>query len=143
MEENLLFFSTTWITNFCYKTLHIPWLGFHAVQLFLNRISSSPSSLHLQNGIVSTVWNRLNENICEIKKISDKSRKSKVASMHEDGKNIKYVSSKKFPIKTNPDNTTYNILNYKVILIKMWCNFKYYCSFRYPKVSFVLQFFHI
>ena len=63
-------------------------MGFHAVQLFLNRISSSPSSLHLQNGIVSTVWNRLSENRCEIKKISDKSRKSKVASMHEDGKNM-------------------------------------------------------
>ena len=25
----------------------------------------------------------------------------------------------------------------------MWCNFKYYYSFRYPKASFVLQFFHI
>ena len=50
---------------------------------------------------------------------------------------------KKIQIKTNPDNATYNILKYKVVLIEMWCNFKYYYSFRYPKASFVLQFFHI
>ena len=50
---------------------------------------------------------------------------------------------KKLQIKTNPDNPTYKILKYKVVLIYMWCNFKYYYSFRYPKARFVLQFIHI
>ena len=51
--------------------------------------------------------------------------------------------SKKFQIKTSPDNATYNILKYKVVLIEMSRNFKYYYSLRYPKASFVFQFFHI
>ena len=39
-----------------------------------------------------------------------------VGMTDEDGKN---VSSKKFQIKTNRDNATYNILKYKVVLIEM------------------------
>ena len=54
---------------------------------------------------------------------------------------VKLCLLKKLQIKTNPDNGTHNILTYKVVLIEMWCNFKYYYSFRYPKASFVLQFF--
>ena len=50
---------------------------------------------------------------------------------------------KKLQIKTNPDNATHNILTYKVVLIEMWCNFKYYYSFRYPKASFLPHFNHI
>ena len=50
---------------------------------------------------------------------------------------------KKLQIKTNPGNATHNILTYNVVLIEMWCDFKYYYSFRYAKASFVPQFFHI
>ena len=53
------------------------------------------------------------------------------------------MSLKKLQIKTNPDNATHSILTYKVVLIEMWCDFKYYYFFRYPKTSFVTQFFYI
>ena len=46
-------------------------------------------------------------------------------------------------IKTNPDNATRNILAYKVVLIEMWCDFKYYYSLGYAKASFLPQFYHI
>ena len=65
--------------------------------------------------------------------------KSKLASRHEGGKEL----LKKLQIKTNPDNATHNILAYKVVLIEIWWNFKYHYSFHNPKVSFVLQFFHV
>ena len=32
---------------------------------------------------------------------------------------------KKLQIKTNPNNATYKILKYKVVLIEVWCYFKY------------------
>ena len=48
-----------------YKTLHKPYLGFPAAQLFLNRISAQ-SSLDLQIGMASTVPNFLTENRCEM-----------------------------------------------------------------------------
>ena len=48
-----------------YKTLHKPWLGFPAAQLFLNRVSAQ-SSLDLQIAMASTVRNRLSENRCEM-----------------------------------------------------------------------------
>ena len=50
----------------------------------------------------------------------------------------KLPSQKKLQIKTNPDNATYNILKYKTVSIEVWCNFRYYHSFCYPKASFVL-----
>ena len=53
------------------------------------------------------------------------------------------MSLKKLQIKTNPDNATHSILTYKVVLIEMWCDFKYYYFFCYPKTSFVIQFFYI
>ena len=77
---------------------------------------STPSSLGLQIGIVSTVRNGLSENGREIKEKEDVSRKSKLASRHEDGKN---VSSKKLQIKNNPDNSICNVLKYKVVLIEV------------------------
>ena len=51
----------------------------------------------------------------------------------------KYVSSKILQIKTNPDDTTGNILKYKASIN----SFKYYYLFRYPSAKCVLQFFHI
>ena len=57
----------------------------------LNRLQITylpPSFPHLQIGIVSTVQNRLSKNRCKIEEIEDVSRKSKVASRHEDGKNM-------------------------------------------------------
>ena len=47
----------------CCKTLHQPRLGLLAVELFLNCIYVL-SSLDLQTGVVSTVWNGLSENRC-------------------------------------------------------------------------------
>ena len=69
---------------------------------------------------------------CEIWSVS---RKSRLASTHEDGKN---VSSKKLQIKTNLDNVTDN--NFEVLkqVLNEVC-FKYYYSFRYSKANFELQ----
>ena len=56
---------------------------------------------------------------------------------------VKLCLLKKIQIKTNPDNATDNIFTGKVVLIEMWCDFKHYYSFLYPKASLVPQFFHI
>ena len=62
-------------------------MGFHAAQRFYT--TYMPDHL-LTYGLVlfSTVRNHLSENRCEIKEIEDASRKSKLASRHEGGKNM-------------------------------------------------------
>ena len=63
IARKLVFFSTTSITNVIKQ--YKPCLGFLVAELFVSRISA-PSSLGLQIGIVSTIWNRLSENRSEM-----------------------------------------------------------------------------
>ena len=137
MHENCLFFSATSITNL-YVIKHytnLDWNFLHP-QLFLNCISAPPS-LDLKIGIVSTIPNRLGGNRC---KMQERSRKSKLASRHEDGKNMspqKYYKLK--PILMTLQATFWSI---RQVLIEVWCNFENYYFFRCPKANFVLVFFH-
>ena len=123
MQEKLFFSSTTLITN-VYVIKHDA-LWFHVAQLFLNRISA-PSSLDLQIGIVSTVRNRLSENRYEIKEIWDLSRKSKLISRHEDGKNMSpHKNYKLKPILTTLHTKFWIIICLSLSRLKL-DNYRYY-----------------
>ena len=70
-----------------------------------------------------------------------RSRKSKLASRHEYGKNMS--PQKYYKLKSILMTLQATFWSIRQVLIEVWCNFKYYYFFRYLKTNFVLQFFHI
>ena len=127
LPEKLLFFlhssDNKFLCFLCNQTLHKPWLGFLAPQLFLDCISP-PYSRDLQiDWYCFHSWDSFLVR----------------ASRQEDSKN----TSDKKNYKLKPIQITLQTTFWSKMQVLIEVCFKYYYSFRYPKPIFVFHFFHI